>query len=333
MTRKAPADTPETNGTVLSIKDLTIDAGPLDEPLRLVDGFSLEVGAGERVALVGESGSGKSVTARAVLRLDPGFRLNGSIRLAGQEVLQLKPNELTRIRGRKVGMVFQDPLSSLNPLMTIGAQVMEPLLINGVGKKEAQRRAESVLDELGVVNAAQRMKAYPHEFSGGMRQRVVLAMALIADPALLIADEPTTALDVRVQEQVLSLLDRVSCDRGLAVLLITHDLGTVAGFANRVAVMYAGRKVQEDSVDRLFGDPAHPYTRGLLDAVPRMDRVVHRLTTIPGAPPHPGARPAGCAFHPRCPKAMDKCKVDIPVLAPAPAGGLVACHLYDGELS
>jgi oligopeptide/dipeptide ABC transporter ATP-binding protein len=317
--------------TVLSISDLTIDVGPTDATTRLVEGFSLDMAAGERVALVGESGSGKSVTARAVLRLDPGFRVKGSIRLLGREILTLSDAALSAVRGRQVGMVFQDPMSSLNPLMTIGAQVMEPLRIAGVARAEAQGRAEAVLNELGVANAGRRMRAYPHEFSGGMRQRVVLAMALVADPALLIADEPTTALDVRVQEQVLAVLDRVASDRGLAVLLITHDLGIVAGFASRVAVMYSGRKVQEDSVRTLFAGSGHPYTSGLLEAVPRMDRVTRRLTTIPGAPPHPAARPSGCAFHPRCPRAIPTCESVVPSLSPTPDGGLVACNLLSQE--
>ena len=333
--KPAPLTTPASEPTatsgpepLLSIRDLSVTFGPAANPTVLVDRFSLAVDRSERIALVGESGSGKSVTARSVLRLDPHFRLTGSIRLAGQELLHLTEREMTKVRGHHVGMVFQDPMGSLNPLMTIGEQVMEPLLISGVGRNDAARRARDVLGELGVVNAERRMKAYPHEFSGGMRQRVVLAMALVREPSLLIADEPTTALDVRVQAQVLDLLDKVSADRQLAVLLITHDLGTVAGFAQRVVVMYSGRKAQEESVDALFGEPSHPYTRGLLEAVPRIDRTMRRLVTIPGAPPHPGARPSGCAFHPRCPQRMDVCVTDVPTERPSPTGGVVACHLF-----
>ncbi|MEU6658851.1 ABC transporter ATP-binding protein [Streptomyces sp. NPDC046821] len=313
---------------LLSVSDLVVECTTANGPVRLVDGFNLTMKAGERVALVGESGSGKTVTARSIMRLDPGFRLSGSIELQGQDLLALGEKDMAEVRGHKVGMVFQDPMSALNPLMTIGAQVMEPLRAAGLSKKVAHERARSVLEELGVANATQRMQAYPHEFSGGMRQRVVLAMALAGEPALLIADEPTTALDVRVQEQVLTLLDKVSCDRGLAVLLITHDLGTVAGFAHRVAVMYSGRKIHEGGVDEVYAEPAHPYTAGLLEAVPRIDVSVRRLPTIVGSPPHPSARPDGCAFHPRCSHSVARCQAEKPELTVLPSGGLVACHRY-----
>ena len=313
---------------LLSIRNLVVETGEPENPTRLVDGFSLDLAASDRVALVGESGSGKSVTARAIMRLDAGFDYSGEISFNGRNLLALPEKEMVAVRGHEIGMVFQDPMGALNPLMTIGDQIAEPLRVAGVGKGEARRRVEAVLDELGVANAAKRMRAYPHEFSGGMRQRVVLAMALVSEPALIIADEPTTALDVRVQEQVLTLLDKVSRDRGLAVLLITHDLATVAGFTDRVAVMYSGRKVDEASVDSLFVEPAHPYTQGLLQAVPRIDQTVRRLLTIPGAPPHPANRPTGCAFHPRCPKAFDLCSTSQPELRVSPNGGRVACHLY-----
>ena len=333
MTQNAYAPVPTTveqaATPLLSLRDVSIATGPKDARTSLVEGFSLDLATGDRVALVGESGSGKSVTARAILRLDPGFTVDGRILLDGSDLLSLGPKAMTAIRGHRIGMVFQDPMGALNPLMTIGAQVAEPLRVAGMGKAEARRLTRDTLEELGVVNAAQRMDAYPHEFSGGMRQRVVLAMALVGNPSVLIADEPTTALDVRVQEQVLALLDRVSRDRGLAVLLITHDLGTVAGFADRVAVMYSGRKVDEGSVDQLFANPAHPYTRGLLKAVPRIDQAVDRLATIPGAPPHPANRPGGCAFHPRCAFAMDVCRTEVPALRVTPAGGKVACHLFE----
>lgn len=314
--------------TLLSVRDLTIEVGSGRTPVRLVDRFSIDLARGDRVALVGESGSGKSVTARAIMRLDPEFRLSGTIDFDGQDLLKLNEKQMVSVRGHKIGMVFQDPMGALNPLMTIGEQVMEPLRISGINRAQSERRAMAVLEELGVANASQRMKAYPHEFSGGMRQRVVLAMALVSEPSLIIADEPTTALDVRVQEQVLTLMDKVSKERGLAVLLITHDLATVAGFTDRVAVMYSGRKVDEASVDALFTNPAHPYTQGLLQAVPRIDQTVPRLLTIAGAPPHPASRPTGCSFHPRCPKAFDLCSVETPELRPSPEGGVVACHLY-----
>ncbi|MCF7552732.1 ABC transporter ATP-binding protein [Pseudonocardia sp. WMMC193] len=300
---------------------------------RLVEDLDLTVHRGERLALVGESGSGKSVTARALMRLDPGLRLSGSVRFAGEELLAKSEAEMRRVRRDSMGMVFQDPLGSLDPLMTVGEQVAEPLRLGGLSKKAARVRAVEVLDELGVANAATRAGGYPHEFSGGMRQRVVIGIALAAEPELLIADEPTTALDVRVQEQVLTLLDRVSRERGLTVLLITHDLGIVAGFADRVAVMYAGRKVHDDPVGATFAGPAHPYTAGLLTAVPRIDRRPRRLTTIPGAPPHPRHRPAAaCAFAPRCPHRKEVCGVEIPPARPTTAGGSVACHVYGTEV-
>jgi oligopeptide/dipeptide ABC transporter ATP-binding protein len=222
-------------------------------------------------------------------------------------------------------MVFQDPMSSLDPLMTIGDQVCETLRVHGTPRKAARAKALALLQELGVERAAERMDAYPHEFSGGMRQRVVLAMALIAEPRLLIADEPTTALDVRVQEQVLDMLDNVSRRRSLAVLLITHDLGIVAGFADRVMVMYSGRIVEDGPIERIFANPQHPYTRGLLAAVPRVDQTRVRLTSIPGTPPAPRARPSGCAFHPRCPSRLPVCDQVQPALAET-FDGRLACH-------
>lgn len=314
-------------GPLLSLEDVVIDA---PGSVRLIDGFSLDIHPGERVALVGESGSGKSVMARTIMRLTSGLSTAGRVCFEGQDLLSLSEHEMRSVRGRRIGMVFQDPMGSLNPLMTIGDQVAEPLRIVGVPKKQARARACAVLEELGVANARDRMSAYPHEFSGGMRQRVVMAMALVGEPAFLIADEPTTALDVRIQEQVLDLLDRVSRERGLAVLLITHDLALVAGFSDRVVVMYAGKKVNDGLVERLFASPAHPYTAGLLDAVPRMDRRVDRLTAIPGAPPHPTDRPSGCPFHPRCAYKVAICSTMMPPLRSLPEGGSVACHVWAG---
>ena len=246
------------------------------------------------------------------------------------ELLDLSEKQMRAYRGAKIATVFQDPLRSLNPVMTIGNQVAEPLRIRGIGRKEAMRRSAAILDELGVPKAHERLQAYPHEFSGGMRQRVALAMALIADPTLLIADEPTTALDVRVQEKVLRLIDTVARERGLSVILISHDLGLVAGFADRVAVMYAGRKVEEQPVGALYSHPLHPYTAGLLKAVPRIDRDVARLETVPGSPVSPAARPPGCAFHPRCPLREGVCVDTVPVLQISTrAQAQVACHLAD----
>ncbi|MDR7191082.1 ABC-type dipeptide/oligopeptide/nickel transport system ATPase component [Microbacterium sp. BE35] len=260
----------EITGLTVSVPDSTRTDGGRGA-LTLVDGVSLTLERGERVALVGESGSGKSMTAKAVMRLDPTVDLAGSIRVAGHEVIGAPERTVRRLRGSAVSMVFQDPMTALNPVLTIGDQVTEPLRLRGVPRREARARAIAMLDRLGVPSAASRMDAYPYEFSGGMRQRVVMAAALIGGPDVLIADEPTTALDVRVQEQVLDLLEEQSRELGLAVLLITHDLAIVAGFAHRVAVMRHGRIVEDRTVDDLYAAPQHPYTRGLLASIPSVD--------------------------------------------------------------
>jgi oligopeptide/dipeptide ABC transporter ATP-binding protein len=313
---------------LLAVEDLTVDMAVGENRVRIVDGISFRIGVGQRVALVGESGSGKSVTAAALMRLNRRAILGGRVVLDGTDVLALPEARMTKLRGAAMGMVFQDPMSSLDPLMTIGDQVAETLRIRGVSRAEAMARALAVLEELGVTRAAERLRAYPHEFSGGMRQRVVLAMALIAEPRLLIADEPTTALDVRVQQQVLEVLDAAADRRGLAVMLITHDLGIVAGFAERVMVMYSGRIVEDGPVDAIFADAHHPYTRGLIGALPRVDRTLERLVSIPGAPPPPAARPSGCAFHPRCPIATAICKGEAPRIRRFGETN-VACHHAD----
>ncbi|MGW4048764.1 ABC transporter ATP-binding protein [Streptomyces sp. NPDC004721] len=322
-TDQATARTP-----ILAIEDLSVSLEREGRSITLVDQVNLTVMPKERVALVGESGSGKTLTAHAVIGLTRKLRVGGRITFQGRDLVSMEEREMRTIRGAEIGMVFQDPLRALDPITTIGAQLAEPLRIRGVGKREAYDRAASILDEVGVARAKDRLKAYPHEFSGGMRQRVVLAMALIAQPRVLIADEPTTALDVRVQEQVLALIDRIAEDRELAVLLITHDLGVVSGFADRAAVMYAGRIVEENRVDRLFLSPRHPYTRGLLGAVPRVsgDR---ELISIPGSPAAPTSRPAGCAFHPRCSQSTDACAEIVPALRATADTGTVACLVAD----
>ncbi|MCS5735822.1 ABC transporter ATP-binding protein [Herbiconiux daphne] len=266
---------------LLEISGLRVSYPGVDEPVEVVHGVDLVVPQGRKVALVGESGSGKSVTARSVLQLDPDATIAGSIRLGGQELVGAAPKIVRGIRGSGAGLVFQDPLTSLNPVMRIGWQIMQPLVIRGVSKKEARERGIALLDRLGVVNAAARFDDYPHQFSGGMRQRVVIAIAIIAEPALLIADEPTTALDVQVQAQVLELLHEVADERGMGVLLITHDLAIVAGFADDVVVMRHGEVVESAPVDELFAAPKHPYTRGLLGAIPRLDSDPSvRLTSV-----------------------------------------------------
>jgi len=316
----------ESRAPLLRVEGLSVDMALRDRTVRIVDHIDFSIGVGERVALVGESGSGKSVTAQALMRLNRRASISGRIDFAGTDLLALSEHEMNRHRGAGIGMVFQDPMSSLDPLMTIGDQVAETLRIRGVPRKAARERAISVLHELGVERAAERIGAYPHEFSGGMRQRVVLAMALVGEPRLLIADEPTTALDVRVQQQVLDLLDQVSERRGLSVMLITHDLGIVAGFADRVMVMYSGRIVEDGLVDRIFADPKHPYTRGLLAAVPRVDQTLETLVSIRGTPPPPAARPGGCTFHPRCPVRIERCSAELPALLDND-GARVACHV------
>jgi oligopeptide/dipeptide ABC transporter ATP-binding protein len=316
---------------LLEVKDLTI--GVPDGPV-LVDHLDFHVAAGERLAIVGESGSGKSVTARALLRLDSDVELSGSVSLDGHDLLPLTEHQLARIRGRRISMVFQDPLAALHPTRKVGDQVAEPLLVHGVGRREAHRRARAALDDLGIADAQRRMRAYPHEFSGGMRQRVVLAMALVAEPDLLIADEPTTALDARIQSQVLDLLDRVAAARSLAVILITHDVGIVADFTDRVLVMYSGRGVEQGGVEAVLGSPRHPYTRALLSAVPRLDTAPGKLVALPGTTPAPAHRPAGCAFHPRCPVAIDPCRTELPARRPiGPRGGDTACHLATSQVA
>jgi ABC-type dipeptide/oligopeptide/nickel transport system ATPase component len=266
---------------LLEISGLRVSYPGSDEPVEVVHGIDLVVPQGRKVALVGESGSGKSVTARSVLQLDPDAAISGSIRLGGQELVGAPPRTVRGIRGSGAGLVFQDPLTSLNPVVRIGWQIMQPLVIRGVSKREARERGIALLDRLGVVAAAARFDDYPHQFSGGMRQRVVIAIAIIAEPSLLIADEPTTALDVQVQAQVLELLHEVADERGMGVLLITHDLAIVAGFADDVVVMRHGEVVEAALVDELFAAPKHPYTRGLLGAIPRLDSDPSvRLTSV-----------------------------------------------------
>lgn len=256
---------------MLEISDLRVSYPSAEGRIEVVHGVDVQLERGSRVALVGESGSGKSVTARSVLQLDQDARYSGSIRLDGNELLDMSARGMRGIRGSKVGLVFQDPLTSLNPVMRVGWQIMQPLVIRGVDKKEARRRGIELLERLGVTEAAKRFNDFPHQFSGGMRQRVVIAIAVIAGPELLIADEPTTALDVRVQAQVLELLRDLAEDLGMSILLITHDLGIVAGFAEQVVVMRNGCVVETNDVDTLFASPSHPYTRGLLGAVPKID--------------------------------------------------------------
>jgi oligopeptide/dipeptide ABC transporter ATP-binding protein len=297
-----------------------------------VDGVSFSLERGEMLALVGESGCGKSLTSLALLQLipSPGRIESGSvIRLGDTDVLALKGEALRRIRGRRIGMIFQDPMTSLNPVFTVGAQIVEGIHAHfKVSSAEARQRALQLLQEVGISDPAERLKAYPHQLSGGMRQRVMIAIALAAEPEILVADEPTTALDVTVQAQILEVLDSLRARRGMAVLLITHDLGIVAGRADRVAVMYAGQIVEEASTPRLFANPSHPYTQGLFASVPRITGPLKRLNPIRGSVPAPAAWPTGCRFRPRCPQAFDRSETEPPLLPVEPEHRM-RCWLAD----
>jgi len=319
---------------LLDVKDLSISFPSRNGMVRAVNQFRMSIGHRERVGLVGESGSGKTVTALSILQLLPTATVEGEIWFDGVDLLKSPADHVRGIRGRQVGYVFQDPLSALNPVQTIGAQLMEPLRIRGVPRKEAFERAASLLDRVGLNNPKERMKAHPHEFSGGMRQRVIIAMALIAEPKLIIADEPTTALDVRVQAKVLDLLVELAEERQVAILLITHDLGILAGFVQRVVVMYAGRAVEKCSIQEMYHRSIHPYTIGLLGSVPRLDgEIPIKLATIGGQPASALRVPSGCPFHPRCLLASDRCREDEPLLTTPPGGQHAsACHRA-GELA
>jgi peptide/nickel transport system ATP-binding protein len=320
----------------LEVRDLSTTLFTRSGEMKAVDGLSLSVGAGETVALVGESGCGKSLSALSIMRLlpDPPARIvGGTVGLNGRDIVALPEEAMLDIRGREIGMIFQDPLSSLNPVLTIEKQIAEVLMTHtGLGRFQARARAHELLEQVGMPDAGRRLDAYPHQLSGGMCQRVVIAMAIACSPPVLIADEPTTALDVTVQAQVLALLKQLQAERGMAMIFITHDLGVVAETADRVVVMYAGRKVEEATVDDLFEAPLHPYTAGLIGAtpVPGATRAA-RLADIPGMVPPLNALPPGCAFAPRCPRAMARCGQERPALTEPRAGRLVACFAAEKD--
>ncbi|MFF7726968.1 ABC transporter ATP-binding protein [Streptomyces sp. NPDC008001] len=320
---------------LLTVEDLTVTFPTRRGDVRAVDSLGFAVHRGRTLGIVGESGSGKSVTSLAVMGLHTGARVSGSVRLDGRELTGLSERELNRLRGRRMAMIFQDPLSSLHSYYTVGEQIAEHHRVHfGSRRAAARRRAVEMLGEVGIPEPARRAGDYPHQFSGGMRQRVMIATALACEPDLLIADEPTTALDVTVQAQILELIARLQEQRGLAVVMITHDLGVVARVAHEVLVMYGGRAAEQAPVDALFAAPAHPYTRGLLDSLPRLDDSDDEpLRAIPGSPPSLLDPAPGCAFAPRCPRAAAaspaerrRCEETLPALAPS-GGHLVACHL------
>jgi len=315
---------------ILDVRDLSTTLFTRRGEMKAVDGLSLSVDAGETVALVGESGCGKSLSALSIMRLlpDPPARIvAGEVRLNGRNVVGVPEETMLDIRGKEIGMIFQDPMSSLNPVATIEKQITEVLTTHGeLRAKAARARTRELLELVGMPDATRRLEAYPHQLSGGMCQRVMIAMAIACSPSVLIADEPTTALDVTVQAQVLALLKRLQADRGMAMIFITHDLGVVAETADRVVVMYAGRKVEEAPVDDLFEAPLHPYTAGLIAAtpIPGAERAA-RLADIPGMVPPLSDLPRGCAFAPRCPKVMERCRRERPQLTEPAAGRSVAC--------
>ncbi len=314
---------------LLSVEDLHVEFRTDDGLVRAVDGVSFGVAAGETLGIVGESGSGKSVTNLAVMGLlpqPPAFVTAGKAMFAGQDLLQLDQRALSKIRGDRVAMIFQDPMTSLNPFLTVAQQLTEVTQLHrGYSHSQALKHAIEMLDRVGIPSAGLRIQDYPHQFSGGMRQRVMIAMALSCKPAVLIADEPTTALDVTIQAQILDLMKELQHSEGTAIVLITHDLGVVAKACDRVNVMYAGRFVEEAPVDELFAKPRHPYTRGLLNSIPRLDDRTARLTPIAGQPPNLMALPPGCAFAPRCPNVMEKCGQLVPPLTTDSAGQRYAC--------
>ena len=312
---------------LLQIEDLRTEIQLKNGIVHAVDGVSFHVDEGETLGIVGESGCGKTMTALSIMGLLPnGGRIaGGSIKLADREITGLPPAEMRKIRGDDIGMIFQDPLSSLNPTHTVGTQIAEVVLLHReVSKKDAMDRAVEVLDLVGMPRARERIDEYPHQFSGGMRQRVMIAMALANDPKLLIADEPTTALDVTIQKQILELIDGLRQRLGMAVIMVTHDLGVIAGRADRVAVMYAGKVVETTDTPALYANPRHPYTEALFHALPEKSAETReRLYSIPGAPPDLVNPPAGCRFAPRCRYATDRCRTEPPVLA-----GETTAHVY-----
>jgi peptide/nickel transport system ATP-binding protein len=315
------------------VRDLRVEIPIRKGALVAIDGVSFTIGRGEILGVVGESGAGKSLTGSAVIGLlqPPGRIAAGTIRLSGQRIDDLDQGEQRRIRGKRIGAIFQDPLTSLDPLFSVGRQLTETVRTHfpSISSQEARSRALRLLVEVGIADPATRFNQYPHQFSGGMRQRIVIALALAGEPELIIADEPTTALDVSIQAQILALLKRLARTHDTAIMLVTHDMGVIAEMADRVAVMYAGRLIEIGPVEDVVRRAAHPYTAGLMASIPSLSRQPDRLAQIEGSMPRLGDWPAGCSFHPRCPYAGPRCEASIPALTPAD-GTQAACFLHQG---
>ncbi|MEV3884924.1 ABC transporter ATP-binding protein [Actinospica acidiphila] len=317
---------------LLEVRDLHVEFRTRDGVAKAVNGVTYGVDEGETLAVLGESGSGKSVTAQAVMGIldtPPGRITGGEVVFQGRDLLKLKEEERRRIRGAEMAMIFQDALSALNPVLTVGDQLAEMFTVHrGMSRKDARAKAVELMDRVRIPAARERVRQYPHQFSGGMRQRIMIAMAIALEPALIIADEPTTALDVTVQAQVMELLAELQREYRMGLILITHDLGVVADVADRIAVMYAGRIVESARVHEIYKAPAHPYTRGLLDSIPRLDHKGRELYAIKGLPPNLTRIPPGCPFHPRCPLARDVCTTDDPPLYEVSGTRGSACHFW-----
>lgn len=303
--------------------------------VRAVDGVDLKIRAGATLAIVGESGSGKSILAASIMQLiprPPGKIVSGSIHFQSRDLLNLPLKEIRHVRGNKIAMIFQEPMTSLNPVFRIGRQIEEVIAVHQkVDREKAREKAVELLELVGIPAPEERLKSYPHQLSGGMRQRVMIAIALACNPELLIADEPTTALDVTIQAQILNLMKKLQGEFGTAILLITHDLGVVAEMASEVAVMYAGQIVEYAGVERIFEQPGHPYTTGLLESIPRLDIKQEKLAVIDGVVPDPLCFPAGCRFAPRCNRATRRCREEQPALLPSGPQHLIRCHLPGGR--
>ncbi|MFD7019419.1 ABC transporter ATP-binding protein [Streptomyces sp. NPDC059161] len=344
VTAKVPGQRPgDSDSPVLDVRDLHVEFKTREGIVKAVNGVNYSVKSGETLAVLGESGSGKSVTAQAIMGIldsPPGRVAKGEIIFQGQDILKLPESERRKLRGPKMAMIFQDALSALNPVFSVGNQLGEMFRVHqGMSKKDAKAKSIELMERVKIPAARSRVNDYPHQFSGGMRQRIMIAMAMALEPDLIIADEPTTALDVTVQAQVMDLLQDLQREYNMGLILITHDLGVVADVADKIAVMYAGRIVEEAPVHEIYKRPAHPYTRGLLDSIPRLDQKGQELYAIKGLPPNLLKAPSGCAFNPRCPKAQDICRTDVPALLPVTerdgtelVGRGSACHFWKEQI-